>query len=229
MASVDLRKLAETVIVAPTDPIYSALRRAGSCSGGDGRIDLFRYSLVPESAHGVAIVGPALGAPAAALLVERLAREEVSRIVLFSVCGSLISKLRVGDLFIPTGGLSEEGTSRLYDAGEIPAPDRTLSNRLVGECHRIGIKPREGLVWTTDAPYRETAEKIERFRRAGALTVDMEFTAMATVCHFHKIRFAALMVVSDERTGGEPTIGFGSLPYREGLRRGMEAIFHLTG
>ena len=229
MASDNTRKLAETVIVAPTDPIYRALRRAGSCSGKDGRIDLFRYSLLPESAHGVAIVGPALGAPAAALLVERLAREAVTRIVLFSVCGSLMSDLRVGDLFIPTGGLSEEGTSKLYSAGEIPAPDRKLSNRLVGESRRIGLKPREGLIWTTDAPYRETTEKIDRFRKAGAMAVDMEFTAMATVCRFHKILFSALMVVSDERTGGEPTIGFGSLTYREGLRQGMEALFHVTG
>ena len=228
MASDDSGKVAETVIVAPTDPIYTALKNAGKCSGQDRRIGLFRYTLVPERAETVAIVGPALGAPAAALLVERLAGAEVRRILLFSVCGSLQSDLRVGDLFVPTSGLSEEGTSKLYGASEIPAPDRALSNRLVGESRRIGLKPREGLIWTTDAPYRETAEKIDRFRKAGAVAVDMEFTATATVCRFHRIHFAALMVVSDERAGEEPKIGFGSSPYREGLRQGMEALFQVA-
>jgi purine-nucleoside phosphorylase len=219
---------AKHVIIAPTDPIYSALRRAGQCTGRDRRIDLFRYTLVPGCYGKVALAGPAVGAPAAALLVERLVRDRVKQIVLLGVCGSLTPDLRMGDLFIPTGGISEEGTSRLYREGAIPAPDKSLTAEIKRECRRTGATTQEGKIWTTDAPHRETAEKIKRFRKAGALVVDMEFTALCTVAAFHKISFAALMVVSDERFGPKPTIGFQSPACREGLRLGMETVFHVT-
>ncbi len=222
----DLRdaKLPEKIILAPTEPIYAVIRRAGGATGRDRRLGLFRHVLIPACGNQTAVAGPALGAPAAALLVERLAASGVKSMLLLGVCGSLLPDLRIGDVFIPTGGISEEGTSGLYGQGEVPPPYPRLLKRLRESCHEQGFSPHEGLIWTTDAPHRETPEKIARFRRLGAMAVDMEFTALTAVAVFHKIRFAALMVVSDENFGEKARTGFQSRIFRERLRRASEAV-----
>jgi len=208
------------VILAPTDPIYAAIRRAGGCTDRDGRIDLFRYALLPACEEKTAVAGPALGAPAAALLMERLVPEGVEEILLFSVCGSLDPALRIGNLFLPTGGIREEGTSLLYREGPVPPPSPRLTEKIRSACRVQGQTLKEGVIWTTDAPGRETPEKVAQYQERGALTVDMEFTAVATVADYHGIGFAALMVISDERRPEEPRIGFHTNRFREGLKNG---------
>jgi uridine phosphorylase len=206
-------------IIAPTDPVYTALRRAGQCTGRDGRIDLFRHCLFPVCKGKVALAGPGLGAPAAALLMERLVREGTEEIILLGVCGSLVPELRIGDLFLPTGGITEEGTSPLYSEGAVPSPSEGLTAMIRAVCRSQDHSLKEGLIWTTDAPYRETSDKIAHYRKQGVMAVDMEFTALATVAVYHKIAFAALMVISDERQRGEKKMGFQSHSFREGLKK----------
>lgn len=207
-------------ILAPTEPIYRAVRRAGSCKGRERRLGLFRYSLFPAGATPAAVAGPALGSPAAALLAERLARAGVRELLLLSACGSLTPRLGIGDLFIPTGGISEEGTSRLYRKGEIPLPDPARIKRVEEACKCYGVYPEKGLVWTTDAPERETPDKTARFAARGALAVDMEFTALSTLGRFHGIAFAALMIVSDELQEDTKRSGFGRREFNDSLRLG---------
>ncbi len=173
------------------------------------------------------MAGPALGAPAVALLAERLAREPVKRVVLLGACGSLLPELQIGDGMIPTRGISEEGTSTLYGAADIPPPDAGMLERIRRAVQRSGWNTREGPIWTTDAPYRESAEKRAQFRQAGAIAVDMEFTAVATVSRLHRMAFAALMVVSAERVSDPPRIGFATARFREALQRAASVVTHL--
>ncbi len=216
--------LPENIIFAPTEPIYRAVRHAGRCTERDRRLDLFRVCPIPESGGQAAVAGPALGAPAAALLAERLVREQVRRVVLLGVCGSLTPELRIGDGLIPTGGICEEGTSPLYRTGKIPPPDPNLLERIRRASHETGWTPLEGQIWTTDAPYRESADKQTLFRQAGAVAVDMEFTALSTVSRVHHFAFAALLVVSDERFPIPPRIGFATPLFRKALQRAASVV-----
>ncbi|NOY52124.1 MAG: nucleoside phosphorylase [Deltaproteobacteria bacterium] len=208
------------VIIAPTDPIYSAVRRAGESSGRDGRTALFRYCLLPACGKKTAAAGPALGAPAAALLMEQLVSKGVREVLLFSVCGSLGPDLEIGDFFLPTGGISEEGTSHLYLEGPVPQPSKKLTEKIRTVCRAREWELKEGTIWTTDAPERETPEKIARYQKEGAFAVDMEFTALATVAHYYGIEFAALMVISDERRSDDTRVGFRTGKFRKRLREG---------
>ncbi len=221
--------LPELMILAPTEPIYSVIRRVGGAVGRDRRLDLFRYSMIPSCENNTAVAGPALGAPASALLVERLVKSGVKRIILLGICGSLSPDLRIGDLFIPTGGISEEGTSRLYLEGQPPPPDAGIIKGIKKVCNEKGLHPSEGAIWTTDAPLRETPHKIARYHKQGALAVDMEFTALSAVTRYHKIRFAALMVVSDEIFRKEPKRGFHQKEFRESLKVAAEIIIAVDG
>ncbi len=54
-----------------------------------------------------------------------------------------------------------------------------------------------GTSWTTDAPYRETWEKADNFRRGGMLTVEMEASAVFAVGQALKLQVGAAVVVAD--------------------------------
>ena len=55
-----------------------------------------------------------------------------------------------------------------------------------------------GVVWSTDALYRETRDKVEHYQRAGVLAVEMETSALYSVAQFRSAALGAILVVSDE-------------------------------
>jgi uridine phosphorylase len=73
-----------------------------------------------------------------------------------------------------------------------------------------GIEPYRGVCWTTDALYRETAEKITRYRSMGVLGVDMETSAVFCLGIFRNIRVGSAMVVSDRFSESSWEGGFSS-------------------
>jgi purine-nucleoside phosphorylase len=56
----------------------------------------------------------------------------------------------------------------------------------------------EGLVWSTDAPYRETLGKVMAYQAQGVLGVDMETSALFTLAAYRRIDLAVALVVSDD-------------------------------
>lgn len=143
------------------------------------------------------IAGPAVGAPMAALCLEKLIALGARRIVVYGWCGSLHSSLRIGNLFVPTWGLSEEGTSPHYQTEDIFEED-DLRQRLVEALSVTDHSFTVGPIWTTDAVYRETRTKVERYSAKGIMAVDMEYTALRAVAAFRRVCLAAVMLVSDE-------------------------------
>jgi len=178
--------------VNPTD--------CSSFTGLAGRYGLTRYSLFHAqlySSRAFFLAGPAVGAPMAAICLEKLIVLGARRILVYGWCGSLHSSLGAGELFVPTGGLSEEGTSGHYQ-GEDGGDDDDLRSRLVDTLSRAGHFSCQGRIWTTDAVYRETREKVARYGAQGILAVDMEYTALRAVAAFRRVSLAAVMLVSDE-------------------------------
>jgi len=140
------------------------------------------------------IIGAAVGAPFAVLVAEEL----------FACgCEVLISIASAGQI-TPVGAppyyvlidraLRDEGTSYHYlpAAAYVEAPPALLA--LAADAFaRAGFSVRAGSTWTTDAPFRETAEIIEARRRAGILAVEMEAAALyafAAACSFPVICLA---------------------------------------
>ncbi|MBM9536832.1 nucleoside phosphorylase [Desulfobulbus alkaliphilus] len=147
------------------------------------------------------VAGPAVGAPMAAICLEKLIVLGASKIVLYGWCGSLTPALRVGDVFVPTSAFSEEGTSSHYQVKEVVAD--VLSDVLAAALATWGLEPKKGCIWTTDAVYRETREKIKRYSADGILAVDMEFAALQAVARFRGVSLAAVLLVSDELYAAE--------------------------
>jgi uridine phosphorylase len=158
---------------------------------------LFHSNLfvLPE---GHAWAGPALGAPAAVMALEKLIALGATKIIVYGWCGSLVQSLRAGDIFLPTGALSEEGTSAHYPLRAPAVAHPEMVRRLAAGLAAGGHAVQHGVIWTTDAPYRETLQKVREYGGRGIMAVDMEFAALCTVAAFRGVSLAAVMLVSDE-------------------------------
>jgi len=156
------------------------------------------YSLKREK-HAVSMIGPALGAPAAVMALERCAAQGVRHVVVVGVAGSLRPEVKIGDFLLPTSAKSEEGTSAFYQPDQFPplAGEKALAaveDTMKNAC----LNYHRGPVWTMDAFYRETKDKVKRYGDQGILAVEMELAALFTVARFRGVELAALLVISDE-------------------------------
>lgn len=172
----------------------------------------------------VAIVGPSLGAPQAVMIIEKLVALGVKNIVALGWCGSLQSHVQIGDVVLPTSAISEEGTSAHYPLeSALPGPASAIIGSLREASRGSGLRTHEGSVWTTDAPYRETTNKILAYQQEGVLAVEMEVSALFTVACFRNIRLAAALIVSDDLHSLKWRHGFKDANFRH-TREKMAAI-----
>jgi len=125
--------------------------------------------------------------------------------------GAIGSGLVPGDLVVCSGALRDEGTSHHYAPPErFALPDEGLTGRLRAQLPTAV----SGLSWTTDAPYRETAEEIMAYRGEGILTVDME----AAPCSAARRSVGASLPLRGGQAGPAGALrDGGSLPDRDPL------------
>jgi uridine phosphorylase len=181
----------------------------------------------------LALVGPMLGAPQAILVLEKLIALGVMEIIAVGWCGSLQAHVRIGDLILPTGAFSEEGTSLHYPISDPhPGPARELIEALKQPLAEGRVRVHEGMVWSTDAPFRETFKKVIEYQQAGILAVDMETSALFTVASFRNIRMAATLVVSDDLSSLKWVHGFrdrGFMQSREEMVKSVLRVVSFRG
>ncbi len=188
-------------------------------------MDFFNLYRISNERSCLSLSGPFLGSPQAVMGLERLIALGAKRVWVLGWCGSLRPDLRIGDLVIPSGSFSEEGTSGHYPIGKRPAEtDHGLNILLEKSLRKRGIQYAKGPVWTTDAPYRETPEKIREYREKGALTVEMELSALMTVSIYCNIKLAGLLVVSDELFDLKWNPGFSSPRLKMSRKLGAEVL-----
>lgn len=156
------------------------------------------FQVEGEKENSFFMAGPAVGAPMAVLSLEKLVALGAKRIVTYGWCGSLSNKLKVGDILLPTWAMSEEGTSSHYPVEGRPESSKPMRKFLLTALQGEDRKVVEAPIWTTDAPYRETRNKVDKYGSQGVMGVDMEFAALCTVAAFRKVEMVAVMLVSDE-------------------------------
>jgi uridine phosphorylase len=127
----------------------------------------------------VGIVGRTIGGPYAVLIAEQMAVSGAEVIVGLSSAGRVSTDLALPSLVVPTKALRDEGTSLHYIAPSryVYAPE-PLAGVLAEELVGAGLPVERGAVWTTDAPYRETASQIQRHANEGILAVEMQAASL---------------------------------------------------
>jgi uridine phosphorylase len=156
----------------------------------------------------VGIVHGLLGAAAAVMNLEELIAYGAKRVFELGVSGGIGSALSPGDLVVLKGAFSDEGTSKHYFRGKTWfESSRSLSQRLERSFREENVKFVWGDAWTTDAPYRETKEKVVRYRKIGAQVVNMESSAIFAIAAYRQVEAASVQIVSDivSEKGWEPS------------------------
>lgn len=146
------------------------------------------------------LVGPILGAPYAAMVAEALIVWGVEKILFLGWCGAITPQVCTGDVVVPESALVDEGTSPSYtDRQDIPPlANQHMLAAIKAELRMRDLKFHGGPVWSTDAVFRETVEKVRHFRAKGALGVEMETAAIFSVARFRNAAAGAILIVSDE-------------------------------
>lgn len=101
-------------------------------------------------------------------------------------------------IFLCEKSIRDEGTSSHYSPHKKFAyPDKELTERLGKKLHKHNILFQKAASWTIDAPYRETRAEIQKYKKQGVATVEMESSALFTVAQIRKVKIASAFVVSD--------------------------------
>jgi len=160
--------------------------------------------LLPGAASSVAVTGNLhVGGPATAIIVEELVACGISTVVAVDIAGSLGAGLHSGAVVLAEGAICADGTSPHYaPASQIVPASSELVSRLFRGLRARDIDFSHGLVWSTDAPFRETQSQLDAFREIGAALVDMETAALFATAAALGIKAASVLVVADELFGG---------------------------
>jgi uridine phosphorylase len=147
----------------------------------------------------IALIQGGYGAPAAVCLLEAIVTLGCRRLLAFGLGGGVGENLRLGDLVLPSEIVREEGTSFHYVPHDGNArPDPLLLSNLRDFLRRVdGLTLYEGSTVSTDAAFRQTADKELRWREEGILAVEMEMSALLAVAEYHRVPAVALLVISD--------------------------------
>lgn len=183
---------------------------------------IFMYRLLTIYQHkniGVVMM-TGVGAPNAVMVMEQLIALGGKQFINVGTAGGLT----YCDFVLCDKSLRDEGTSQHYDnSGALYSyPNQILTNKLYNELQKSQFDFCVGTSWTTDAPYRETFDEINKFKSENVLCVEMESSALFTVAQFRKVKIASAFVISDYLSGKKWLPKFHTDKVKTNLKRLVE-------
>lgn len=169
-------------ILDPDGDILRQLRNSGQATRFDAwpcyHTDLYTFRLGEKT---VGIIGCVVGAPFAVLIAEELFACGCRFLLSLTSAGQINAAGPTPYFVVIDRALRDEGTSYHYAApAEFAEADAKLVATAANALKKAGLRVLVGSSWTTDAPFRETAEAIEAARTKGILAVEMEAAALYT-------------------------------------------------
>jgi len=152
----------------------------------------------------LAILHPGVGAPMAAGMLEEAIALGCRKFIVCGGAGVLNREIAVGHIVVPSLAVRDEGTSYHYapPGREIAASPEGIA-AIEQTLQRHNVPYLVGKTWTTDAPYRETPDKVRLRQTEGCLTVEMEAAAFFAVAQFRGVTLAQMLYGGDDVSGGE--------------------------
>jgi uridine phosphorylase len=217
------------VILAFTRPDYHNLCRLSRTTGPPRYLWDCGIHEGSWAGKGITVAGPALGAPYAVMILEKLIALGAKVVLALGWCGSLQNQVKVGSLVVPTTAVSGDGTSRHYlPGGRQPAAHGGVCRLLQSRLQHTDIPVHCGPIWTTDAFYRETAAQVSLHQAQGVLGVDLELAALFAVGQYRQVAVAGLLVVSDELADLAWRPGFRTPAFRQGRREATRVLLDVA-
>jgi uridine phosphorylase len=197
--NIEVKPVPRICILDPDGDVVRRLRRTGDAKPSEAwpcyhtQLDCFDLS-----GQTVGIIACVVGAPFAVLIAEELFASGCEFLISLTSAGRIASSDRPPFFVIIDRALRDEGTSYHYAP---PAEFALADPALVAMAtEAVRGKPQKVIVgasWTTDAPFRETAEAIEWARSKAVIAVEMEAAALYTFAKTAKVRVLCLAHVTN--------------------------------
>jgi uridine phosphorylase len=204
-------------VLDPDGDISRRLRRTGQAKPFAGwpcyHTELNAFELAGRQ---FGIVGCAVGAPFAVLVAEELFACGCRLLISVTSAGQIIPAGSPPYFVVIDRALRDEGTSYHYaPPDDFAVADPSLIEAAKRALEASGQRIVVGASWTTDAPFRETAEAIEAARANGVLAVEMEAAALYTFARAARVRVLCLAHVTN-------TMGQAGADFEKGEADGTE-------
>lgn len=162
--------------------------------GGENPIDLYRFA-----DSDVLITRGYVGCPACAGDLDLFHALGARKVMFCGGGGVLDQNIQVGQLLLVEGAIRDEGFSYHYiEPSKYIYTDPKVTEKIACYLDAHGVSYLRGLVWTTDAIFRETADRIARRKEEGAKIVEMEQAGCIAVSQFRGFDYGALIYGGDD-------------------------------
>lgn len=167
---------------------------------GENPVPIYRFAESPD----VLLTLGQVGCPACAGNLDLFHAMGIERVMFCGGGGVLDRSIEVGQLLVVDGAIRDEGFSYQYvPPSRVIYADADTNGRIVRYLEENGVSYLRGLTWTTDAIFRETADRIARRKEEGAKIVEMEQAGCLAVAQFRGFRYGALIYGGDDLSGEE--------------------------
>jgi uridine phosphorylase len=208
-------------VLDPDGDLVRALRSNGRAKPFSGwpcyHTELDTFSLAERQ---VGMVGRVVGASFAVLVAEELFASGCKLLISLTFAGQIVPSGPPPYFVIIDRALRDEGTSYHY----LPASEADPQLVQAASIATTKAAPRVivGATWTTDAPFRETAEAIEAARARDILGVEMEAAALYAFARSAGVRLLCLAHVAN-------TMGKDGADFEKGEADGTRDAFSVLG
>jgi len=147
----------------------------------------------------VSVQTTGMGGPSAAIVVEEICRLGAQVLIRVGSCGAIDPELRLGDLVIPSGASSIDGTVRALTGfdGFAPTADHDLVQHLRRQASAQGVRHGQGDLASMDLFYDKREGLLPRLTEFGVAALEMEAAVVLTLARREGRRGACITYVSD--------------------------------
>lgn len=173
------------------------------------------------------VIPRTIGGPYAVLIAEQLHAAGARVTIGLTAAGRIAPELPLPSIVVVDEAVRDEGTSLHYlpPSKTIQTPTPLLVDDLVQ--YLAEVSPvRRGLVWTTDAPYRETAQQLGAWRAQGVVAVEMQTASLFAFGTAKRAAVAVVALVSNSVDGGNKPFDTGGHGYRSTVLNALVSAGH---
>lgn len=167
---------------------------------GENPFMVYRFTEQPD----VLLTLGQVGCPACAGNLDVFHAMGITKVMFCGGGGVLDGNIKVGQILVVDGAIRDEGFSYQYIApSRVIYTDPKITGKIRKYLDQNNIPYLCGLTWTTDAIFRETADRISRRKEEGAKIVEMEQAGCIAVAQFRGFDYGALIYGGDDLSGEE--------------------------
>ena len=167
---------------------------------GENPVPIYRFTEEPD----VLLTLGQVGCPACAGNLDEFHAMGVTKVMFCGGGGVLDRNIEVGQLLLVDGAIRDEGFSYHYlPPSRVVYTDPAVTEKVRRYLDENRVPYLRGLVWTTDAIFRETPDRIARRKEEGAKIVEMEQAGCIAVAKVRGFAYGALIYGGDDLTGEE--------------------------